>query len=130
MHHTITLLTLAPVALAVAGDVTGAPLHSPRYDYIIVGGGTSGLVVANRLSEDYNVTVAIIEAGGVELYNTNVSDTSKYGAALGTDIDWQYQSAPQQYAGGAAQTLRAGKILGGTSTINGSYKMPPAGMFG
>lgn len=118
MHSTLALLALAPAALAAIN----APEHSPRYDYIIVGGGTSGLVVANRLSEDYNVSVAVIEAGDVELYNTNVSDTSKYGAALGTDIDWQYQSAPQEYAGGATQTLRAGKALGGTSNINGQYK--------
>lgn len=115
MHSTLALLALAPAALAAKN----APEHSSRYDYIIVGGGTSGLVVANRLSEDYNVSVAVIEAGDVELHNTNISDTSKYGAALGTDIDWQYQSAPQEYAGGATQTLRAGKALGGTSNING-----------
>lgn len=123
MHRILTWLAVTPAALALAGDVARTPEHSPRYDYVVVGGGTSGLVVANRLSEGCNVTVAIIEAGDVELYNTNVSDTSKYGAALGTDIDWQYQSAPQQYANGATQTLRAGKSLGGTSDINGSYEM-------
>lgn len=123
MYSTLALFAFAPAALAVAGDVTGAAEHSARYDYIIVGGGTSGLVVANRLSEDSNVTVAIIEAGDVELYNTNVTDPSKYGAAFGTKIDWQYQSVPQKYAGGATQTLRAGKVLGGTSDFNGSSKM-------
>ena len=93
-----------------------------EYDYIIVGGGTSGLVVANRLSEDYNVSVAVIEAGGVELYNSNITDTSKYGNAFSTSVDWQYESVPQTFAGNASQVLRAGKALGGTSNINGSSK--------
>jgi choline dehydrogenase-like flavoprotein len=108
-------LLLAPAALAAP-----AWTHNPRYDYIIVGGGTSGLVVANRLSEDYNVSVAVIEAGDVELYNPNITDTSKYGNAFGTAIDWQYESVPQAYAGNASQVMRAGKALGGTSNINGS----------
>ncbi|OWY53459.1 alcohol oxidase [Alternaria alternata] len=119
MQITLPTLLLAPAALAAtkgAGDVWA---HSPRYDYIIVGGGTSGLVVANRLSEDYNVSVAVIEAGGIELYNPNITDTSKYGNAFSTLVDWQYESIPQTFAGNASQVLRAGKALGGTSNING-----------
>ncbi|KAJ5298380.1 uncharacterized protein N7443_006500 [Penicillium atrosanguineum] len=94
-------------------------LPEPTYDYIIVGGGTSGLVVANRLSEDRNTNVLVIEAGGSVYNNPNVTDTTGYGKAFGTDIDWAYQTVDQEYAGNYSQTVRAGKALGGTSTING-----------
>lgn len=90
-----------------------------RYDFVIVGGGTSGLVVANRLSELSDVTVAVIEAGDSVLNNVNVTDVMGYGRSFGTDIDWAYQTENQTYAGGSKQTMRAGKAIGGTSTING-----------
>lgn len=89
------------------------------YDYIVVGGGTSGLVVANRLSELNNVTVAIIEAGGSVFNNSDVTDVLGYSLAFGSEVDWAYQTENQTYAGGLKQTIRAGKALGGTSTING-----------
>lgn len=88
-------------------------------DYIVVGGGTSGLVVAKRLSEDPNVSVLVIEAGDSVYNNENVTDVNGYGLAFGTEIDYAYKSVNQTYANGKAQTLRAGKALGGTSTING-----------
>nr|BBE38584.1 FAD-dependent glucose dehydrogenase [Aspergillus carneus]BBE38585.1 FAD-dependent glucose dehydrogenase [synthetic construct] len=89
------------------------------YDYIVVGGGTSGLVVANRLSEDSGSSVLIVERGDTQLNNSAVYDPNSYGVAFGSSIDYAYQSVPQQYTGGNTQTLRAGKALGGTSTING-----------
>ncbi|PWY96131.1 alcohol oxidase [Aspergillus sclerotioniger CBS 115572] len=94
-------------------------LAAPTYDYIVVGGGTSGLVIANRLSENPDVSVLIIEAGGSVLNNYNVTDVDGYGLAFGTDIDWQYETVNQPYAGDLTQTLRAGKALSGTSAING-----------
>jgi choline dehydrogenase-like flavoprotein len=90
-----------------------------HYDYIILGGGTCGLVVANRLSEDPNIKVAVVEAGDSVRFNPNVTNTTQFGLALGTSIDWLYQSVPQKYANNKSQVYDAGKALGGTSTING-----------
>lgn len=114
-------LFLHASAAAVAVAATTAA-NQTAYDYIIVGGGTSGLVVANRLSEDSSVSVLVIEAGASVLDNTNVTDVDGYGLAFGTDIDWQYQSVNQTYGGDAQKVLRAGKALGGTSTINGAHE--------
>ncbi|RAQ54546.1 glucose oxidase [Aspergillus flavus] len=108
---------LATLSLgAAARSHAGSPSH---YDFVIVGGGTSGLVVANRLSEMNNVTVAVIEAGESALNNFNVSNVMGYSTAFGTQVDWAYKTENQTYAGGLQQTIRAGKALGGTSTING-----------
>lgn len=95
-----------------------------KYDFIIVGGGTSGLVVANRLSEMADVTVAVIEAGDSVLNNYNVTSVQGYGLSFGSSIDWAYQTEDQKYAGGSKQIIRAGKAIGGTSTINGKRYLP------
>lgn len=113
-----SLLSVLPLAAAIP-NLRDQGQYGNTYDYIIVGGGTSGLVVANRLSEDPNVSVLIIEAGGSVLNNSAVTSVTGYGVAFGTEIDWAFQTVNQTYGGGAVQTMRAGKALGGTSTING-----------
>ncbi|GLB41037.1 putative choline dehydrogenase [Lyophyllum shimeji] len=89
-------------------------------DYLIVGGGTAGLVLANRLTENPAVSVLVLEAGGDGLGNVNISDYTRVGAAWGTDIDWQFPTQPLYYANN--RTLAPaprGKVLGGSSAING-----------
>lgn len=90
------------------------------FDYIIVGGGTGGLVIASRLSEDPGVTVAIIEAGDFEKNNPNATNTTILGLGKGTAIDWQYESVPQTFVANKSLIWSAGKGLGGSSLINGS----------
>jgi len=90
------------------------------FDFIIVGGGTAGLTVANRLSELPSITVAVIEAGASVFNNPTVVNPDDFTAPSGTSIDWQYESTPQIFAAGQQIEYHSGKALGGTSTINGT----------
>ncbi|KKP00902.1 glucose oxidase [Trichoderma harzianum] len=109
-------------ALALA--ITFLPLQSlatliDSYDYIIVGAGTSGLLLANRLTEDANLNVAVIDPGADERNNTNVVNPLAWLGLSGTSVDWNYSSVPQEYIGGRVLPYDAGKGIGGTSLING-----------
>lgn len=93
------------------------PVANSSFDFVVVGGGTSGLVVANRLSESPDVQVLVIEAGYPALDNENSTFPELSGS---TDtIDWLYQSAPQMYAYDRIEPLPGGKGIGGSSLING-----------
>ncbi|KAG6909901.1 hypothetical protein DXG01_014715 [Tephrocybe rancida] len=93
-------------------------------DYLIVGGGTAGLVLAERLTEDPKVSVLVIEAGGDGLGNVDISDIGRVGAAWGTDIDWQFPTQPLKYANNRQLTPSPrGKVLGGSSAINGAFAL-------
>lgn len=96
-------------------------LTTMKFDFIIAGGGTSGLLLANRLSANPSTTVVIIEPGQDVRTNPNVSDPAKFlgEAAFDTSIDWAYLTTPQPHAAGRTLELHAGKAVGGISTING-----------
>ncbi|KAK7987146.1 hypothetical protein PG996_006253 [Apiospora saccharicola] len=89
-----------------------------EFDYLVVGGGTAGLAVAARLTEDPGITVGVLEAGPAVSDDVAVNIPGFYGASLGTDIDWKFQTTPQPGLGGRVLEWPRGKVLGGTSALN------------
>lgn len=110
-------LALSLLSVLSSSYETGA--NGSSYDYVIVGGGTAGMVVASRLSENPDHSVLVLEAGNFEEHNPNVTTITALGAAQGTHVDWQYQSIPQVSTNNRTITWRAGRGLGGSSLING-----------
>jgi choline dehydrogenase len=87
------------------------------YDYAIVGAGSAGCVLAARLSEDPDVSVALLEAGPPDT-KENIHVPLGYLSLAGTDVDWGYASAPEPNCNGRRIPLPRGKVLGGSSSIN------------
>ncbi|KAJ1025911.1 hypothetical protein NDA16_002537 [Ustilago loliicola] len=99
-------------------------INNATYDYVIVGGGLAGLVLANRLSSNPNISVAVIEAGSSGYQDNNkfvVPSANLYDSSVGTRYDWQWSTTPQPGLGGRSATWPRGKVLGGSSAINGLY---------
>jgi len=92
---------------------------SPSTDFIIVGAGSAGCVLANRLSADPNHRVTLLEAGGRDssfLYSMPAGFFALMKSGTG---NWNYQSEPQLGLGGRRMYFPRGKVLGGSSAING-----------
>lgn len=64
-------------------------------DYIIIGGGTSGFVVANRLTKDPNVHVLVLKAGSNHTEDPRVNVSAFWTSLMGSEVDWKYHSVPQ-----------------------------------
>ncbi len=101
----------------------GRQLNGQTFDYVIVGGGLAGLAVASRLSEDSDVTVAVVEAGGSGVGDATLTTPAAnlYDSSVGTAKDWQYVTTAQQGLNGRTAPWPRGKVLGGSSAINGLY---------
>ncbi|XP_069103977.1 glucose dehydrogenase [FAD, quinone]-like isoform X2 [Argopecten irradians] len=93
------------------------------YDYVIVGGGASGLVLANRLSEDADVSILVLEAGNSESDKPVYDIPYNAPKAQMTEADWIYRTVPQRHAHFAMKDkvgiLPQGKGLGGSTLLNG-----------
>ena len=107
--------------------MNSGPVHintfSPdiEYDYIIVGAGSAGCVLANRLTEDPNVTVLLLEAGPVDT-KSEIHIPLAWSELVDSEVDWTYKTVPQNNAFFAAREQRSywpsGKVLGGTGSLN------------
>jgi len=93
------------------------------YDYVIVGAGSAGCVLANRLSEDTRAQVLLLEAGGADSHPLLAMPLGFLAAARDPALDWGYATEPELHLNGRSVPLPRGKVLGGCSTINGMIYM-------
>ena len=101
-------------------DRKAVALHDERdYDYVIVGAGTAGCVLAARLTEDPDLSVCLIEAGPPDRH-AFIQVPALVGAAIGTrSINWGFFTEPQAALEGRRIALPRGKVVGGSGSING-----------
>jgi choline dehydrogenase-like flavoprotein len=93
-----------------------APAHS--YDYVIVGAGSAGCVVARRLVDGTDATVLLLEAGGPGEDVASLSNPPQWVENLGSRYDWAYRYEPSPHVAGRSLPLPLGKVLGGSGSIN------------
>ncbi|MDT3395137.1 GMC family oxidoreductase N-terminal domain-containing protein [Streptomyces sp. B1866] len=87
------------------------------YDYVIVGAGSAGCVLAARLTEDPDVRVALVEAGGPD-DAPEIHTPVAFGSLFKTELDWDYDTEPEPALDGRRAYLPRGRMLGGSSSMN------------
>ncbi|MEV1044020.1 GMC family oxidoreductase N-terminal domain-containing protein [Streptomyces sp. NPDC049916] len=104
-----------PETTAASGKT---PEPGSPYDHVIVGGGAAGSVLAARLSEDPGCRVLLLEAGPPDTDPRIQQPHGLFAGLLRGELDWSYDTVPQEQLGGRRVPLSAGKVLGGGGSIN------------
>jgi choline dehydrogenase len=86
-------------------------------DYVVVGAGSAGCVLANRLSEDPAVRVLLVEAGGKDRH-PNIKIPAAFAKQFHTALDWDFATEPEPHCDGRSLFIPRGKSLGGSSSMN------------
>ncbi|MEM7132205.1 MAG: choline dehydrogenase [Chloroflexota bacterium] len=88
-----------------------------QVDYIVIGAGSAGCVLANRLSESGHHQVLVLEAGGADS-KQEVSIPAAFSKLFKSELDWNYETVPQPHANGRVLYWPRGKMIGGSSSMN------------
>ncbi|MDZ7963041.1 MAG: choline dehydrogenase [Aulosira sp. DedQUE10] len=88
-----------------------------EFDYVVIGAGSAGCVLANRLTEDNETTVLLLEAGSLDT-KPQIQEPVAWTTLLGTEIDWAYFTEAEPYLNHRRIFCPRGKVLGGSSSIN------------
>jgi choline dehydrogenase len=108
---------------SIANATDGARRDIGSFDYVIVGAGTAGCVLANRLSADPRVSVLLVEAGGKDDYLWIHIPVGYLYTQNNPRTDWCFRTEAEPGLGGRALAYPRGKVLGGCSSINGMIYM-------
>ena len=102
-------------------DVVTKIRKTIQFDYVIVGAGSAGCVLAHRLTEDPGVSVLLLEAGGTDpFWDWRIRMPAALAYPMnGTTYSWDYHTEPEPHLGGRRMHCPRGRVLGGSSSING-----------
>ena len=94
-----------------------------RYDYVIVGAGSAGCILANKLSADPAKSVLLLEAGP-KPRSKEIRIPAAFSKLMKSKFDWDYETTPQDALGGRRIYVPRGKTLGGSSAMNAQMHIP------
>jgi choline dehydrogenase len=113
----LPFLALALAAVGPAASASEPGPAAPSFDYVIVGAGAAGSVLASRLTENAEMTVLVLEAGGPD-DDPRIARPSSYRELPGSGLDWQYSTEDEPHLDGRRIPWPRGKVWGGSGSIS------------